>query len=113
MAKEWKVGDRAYVGRCGREGKVVEVTLGAVIIDVDGELWTHIVFPPSSAYASACVDHDWWVHIERKVWRKMTPEEYAEQYKGFGLHVAISQEVVAGCQEVWVFLGPGINFVAQ
>jgi len=39
-----------------------------------------------------------------RVWRKMTPEEYAEQYASFGQHVAISQEIVQDCQEVWVFL---------
>lgn len=43
------------------------------------------------------------------VWRKMTPHEYAEQHKGFGKHVAVSQEI-DGCQEVWVFLGGTTRF---
>lgn len=47
------------------------------------------------------------------VWRKMTPEEYAAQYAGFGRHVAISQEVVEGCQEVWVCLGSVIQFESK
>lgn len=45
-----------------------------------------------------------------RVWRKMTPREYAEQHESFGLHVAVSQEIVEGCQEVWVFLGGRIQF---
>ena len=45
-----------------------------------------------------------------RVWRKMTPQEYAEQHERFGRHVAVSQEVVEGCQEVWVFLGGFIQF---
>ena len=45
-----------------------------------------------------------------QVWRKMTPQEYAEQHKSFGKHVAVSQEIVAGCQEVWVYLGGFIQF---
>lgn len=45
-----------------------------------------------------------------QVWRKMTPEEYAAQHRGFGRHVAVSQEIVSGCQEMWVFLGPTIEF---
>ena len=40
----------------------------------------------------------------------MTPQEYAEQHERFGRHVAVSQEVVEGCQEVWVFLGGFIQF---
>jgi hypothetical protein len=45
-----------------------------------------------------------------RVWRKMTPQEYADQHESFGRHVAVSQEIVEGCQEVWVFLGPTIEF---
>lgn len=37
--------------------------------------------------------------------KKMTPEEYAEQYKSFGVHTAVSMEIVTGFQEVWVFRG--------
>lgn len=45
-----------------------------------------------------------------RVWRKMTPQEYEEQHESFGRHVAVSQEIVEGCQEVWVFLGGFIQF---
>ena len=45
-----------------------------------------------------------------RVWRKMTPEEYAEQYSTIGKHVSVSQEIVAGCQEVWVYLGGFVQF---
>lgn len=45
------------------------------------------------------------VELHHKAWRKMAPEEYAEQYESFGTHTAISMGVVDGCQEVWVFLG--------
>jgi hypothetical protein len=45
-----------------------------------------------------------------QVWRKMMPEEYADQYESFGKHVAVSQEIAEGCQEVWVFLGNFIEF---
>jgi len=48
-----------------------------------------------------------------RVWRKMTPEEYAEQYASFGQHVAISQEIVQGCQEVWVFLGISVREIIR
>lgn len=34
--------------------------------------------------------------------KKMTPKEYGE-YKTSRKHVAISQEIVENCQEVWVF----------
>ena len=44
------------------------------------------------------------------VWKKMTPDEYATQHHGFGKHVAVTQEIVTGCQEVWVFLGPTVEF---
>lgn len=50
------------------------------------------------------------VVIPLRVWKKMTPQEYAEQHETFGRHVAVSQEVVVGCQEVWVFLGSSIEF---
>ena len=45
-----------------------------------------------------------------RVWRKMTPQEYAKQHERFGRHVAVSQEIVDGCQEVWVFLSGSIEF---
>jgi len=45
-----------------------------------------------------------------RVWKKMTPEEYAWSHETFGKHVAISQEIVEGCQEVWVYLGRFIEF---
>ena len=47
-----------------------------------------------------------------RVWRKMTVQEYAEQYGKLGKHVAVSQEIIEGCQEVWVFLGNLIRFEA-
>lgn len=50
------------------------------------------------------------VVVPLSVWRKMTPQEYADQYEGFGKHFAVSQEVIEGCQEVWVFLGESIEF---
>jgi hypothetical protein len=45
-----------------------------------------------------------------RVWRKMTPQEYAEQHECFGKHVAVSQSIVEGCQEVWVYLGGLVEF---
>ena len=50
------------------------------------------------------------IKIPYLVWKKLTPQEYADQYKSFGKHVAISQETVEGCQEVWVYLGDCVQF---
>jgi hypothetical protein len=50
------------------------------------------------------------INMDTLVWRKMTPDEYADKHKEFGKHVAVSQETVEGCQEVWVFLGQIMKF---
>ena len=50
------------------------------------------------------------VVIPLQVWRIMTPQEYADQHERFSKHVAVSQEIVEDCQEVWVFLGRFVQF---
>ena len=50
------------------------------------------------------------VKIPLQVWRIMTPAEYSNQYESFGKHIAVSQEIVKGCQEVHVYLGGFVKF---